>query len=85
MITATDESVVTGIMDSNVVLGASIGIAVSVVALVILSFFVVIVVFHLRARGWCALVLFNMAYSIYSTLIIILLDTNDHEMSEDYQ
>jgi hypothetical protein len=64
MITATDESVVTGIMDSNVVvvLGASLGIAVSVIVLVILSLFVVIVVFHLRARGWCALlVLCNMA------------------------
>jgi hypothetical protein len=43
MITATDESVVTGIMGSNVVLGASLGITVSVIVLVILSLFVVIV------------------------------------------
>jgi hypothetical protein len=62
MITATDDTVVTDIVDSNIVLGASIGIAVSVVVLVILSLFVVIIVFHLRARGWCTLlVLFNMA------------------------
>jgi hypothetical protein len=70
MITATDESVVTGIMDSNVLLGTILGIAVSVVVLVILSLFVVIVVFHLRARGWCTLlVLFTMAYN---NIMIIL-------------
>jgi hypothetical protein len=52
MITARDESVVTGIMDSNVVLEVSLGITVSTVVMVILSLFVAIVVFRLRARGW---------------------------------
>ena len=53
MITATDmdESVVTGVMNSNnVILGVILGV-VSAVVLVTSSLIVVIVVFRLRARG----------------------------------
>ena len=50
MITATDESVVTGAMDSNNVLGVIMGV-VSAVVLVTSSIVVVMVVFCLRAQG----------------------------------
>lgn len=53
MITAIDEMDVTGIMASNIGLGAILGIAVSAVVLILIVIVVTVtaVVFQLRARG----------------------------------
>ena len=53
MITAIDEMDVTGVMASNIGLGAILGITVSAVVLIlsVIVVIVTVVVFHLRARG----------------------------------